>query len=105
MEMIDTTKYSCHYQNFQITTKSGRCLSFGLSEVADADAETTLKCFTTTVEDVCNVLEGDKDNCFAELITSIKNTMSDQGPVNPLFNSKLEILRSKPYAESFRELG
>ena len=93
-----STKYSRHYQNFQITTKSGRALSFGMSEVVDADAEATLHAFITTVEDVCDVISdiGDnKEKKFAELVTSIKNTMSDQGPVNPLFNSKLSILRSE----------
>ena len=33
-----TSKYSRHYQNFQVTTSSGRTLSFGLAEIAGGDA-------------------------------------------------------------------
>ena len=90
-----TSKYSRHYQNFQITTKSGRTLSFGLTEVADADAETVLNTFTDSVKDICDAIDGDKEKDFSLLVASIKNTMSDLGPVNPLFNSKLEIIRSE----------
>ena len=89
-----TSKYSRHYQNFQITTKSGRTLSLGLSEVADADAETVLNTFTDSVKDICDSIDCDKEKDFSLLVTSIKNTMSDLGPVNPLFNLKLEIIRS-----------
>ncbi|XP_047136822.1 centromere-associated protein E-like [Hydra vulgaris] len=35
-----TQKYHKHYQNFQITTTSGKTLSFGLSEVVGKDAAT-----------------------------------------------------------------
>ena len=90
-----TSKYSRHYQNFQITTKSGRTPSFSLTEVADADAETVLITFTGSVKDICDAIDGDKEKDFSLLVASIKNTMSDLGPVNPLFNSKLEIIRSE----------
>ena len=40
-----------------------------------------------------DVLNGDKEKDFAKLITSITNTMSDMGPVNPLFNKKLQAFR------------
>ena len=33
-----TSKYSRHYQNFQVTTSSGRTLSFGFAEIAGGDA-------------------------------------------------------------------
>ena len=36
--------------------------------------------------------DGEKGKDFSLLVTPIKNTMSDIGPVNPLFNSKLEII-------------
>ena len=88
-----TIKYSRHYQNFQITTRSGRTLSLGLIEVADADAETVLKTFIQTIDDLTDVIDGDKEKDLASLVTSIKNTMSDMGPVCPLFNTKLETFR------------
>ena len=34
-----------------------------------------------------------KDVNFAKLLESIKTTMSDQGPINPLFNVQLKVLR------------
>ena len=60
-----TSKYSRHYKNFQITTKSGRTLSFGLTEAADADAETVLNTFTDSVKDICDAIDGDKEKDFS----------------------------------------
>ena len=89
-----TSKYSKHYQNFQVTTGSGKTLSFGLAEIVGGDAASTLQCFTETIDELCDVItDSDKDETFAKLITSIKNTMSDLGPVNPLFNKLLKSLR------------
>ena len=34
-----------------------------------------------------------KSENFAKLISSIQSTMSDLGPVNPLFNTELNVLR------------
>ena len=95
-----TSKYSKHYQNFQITTKSGDTLSFGLSEVATADASAVLKDLLKTIDSICDVLEEgdgleDKVTNFEKLVCSIKNTMSDLGPVNPLFNEKFKAVREE----------
>ncbi|XP_057300254.1 uncharacterized protein LOC130630693 [Hydractinia symbiolongicarpus] len=91
-----TSKYHKHYQNFQITTSKGKTLTFGLSEVAGGDAATVMKNFTDTIDDMCDILkECDKDANFSRLVTSIKSTMSDLGPINPLFNSQLKSLREK----------
>ncbi|XP_065679997.1 uncharacterized protein LOC105850680 [Hydra vulgaris] len=91
-----TQKYHRHYQNFQITTTSGKTLSFGLSEVVGKDAATVLQNFTNIVDDICDVVSNsatEKEINFAKLITSIKSTMSDLSSVNPLFNSQLKTLR------------
>ena len=91
-----TGKYHKHYQNFQITTSHGKTLSFGLSEVAGGDAATVLKNFTATIDDICDVLnENNKEYNYASLISTIKSTMSDLGPINPLFNSQLKSLREQ----------
>ena len=55
----DTSKYSRHYQNFQVTTQSGESLSFGLLEVADSDANTVLKFLS-----VISLLDIVKKNCM-----------------------------------------
>ncbi|XP_065669266.1 uncharacterized protein LOC136088717 [Hydra vulgaris] len=101
-----TQKYQKHYQNFQITTTSGKTLSFGLSEVVGKDAATVLQNFTNIVDDICDVVSNsatEKEINFAKLITSIKSTMSDLSSVNPLFNSQLKTLREKllPIAISY----
>ena len=71
-------------------------MSFGLSEVSSGDAATTLKCFTETIDDLCDAVGSkDKDADFANMITSIKTTMSDLGPINPVFNCKLKVLREE----------
>ncbi|XP_065641561.1 uncharacterized protein LOC136073625 isoform X1 [Hydra vulgaris] len=93
-----TQKYHKHYQNFQVTTTSGKTLSFGLSEVVGKDAATVLQNFTNIVDDICDVVSNsatEKEINFAKLITSIKSTMSDLSSVNPLFNSQLKTLREK----------
>ena len=36
---------------------------------------------------------GDNDINFAKVFSPIKNTMSDLGPVNSLFNSQLKLLK------------
>ena len=36
---------------------------------------------------------GDSEINFAKVVSSIKNTMSDLGPVNSLFNSQLKLLK------------
>ena len=90
-----TSKYHKHYQNFQITTKDKKTLSFGLSEIAGADAASVLKEFVWVTDEICYALSDKsvKDVTFAKLLESIKTTMSDQGPINPVFNAQLKILR------------
>ncbi|XP_065655072.1 uncharacterized protein LOC136081590 [Hydra vulgaris] len=74
-----TQKYHKHYQNFQITTTSGKTLSFGLSEVVGEDAATVLQNFTNIVDDISDVVSNsatEKEINFAKLITPIKSTMN-----------------------------
>ena len=51
-----TNKYHKHYQNFQITTKDKKTLSFGLSEIAGADAASVLKEFVWVTDEICSAL-------------------------------------------------
>ena len=75
-----TSKYHRNYQNFQVTTTSGKTLSFGLTEMAGGDAASTLQCLTETIDDICDVLdESDKEFNYSKLICSFKTTMSDLG--------------------------
>ena len=77
------------------TTSSGGILSLGLAEVADANAGAVLKTFTDIIDDLTDALNADKGEDFSTLVCSIKNTMSDMGPVNPLFDRKLQAFREE----------
>ena len=90
-----TTKYHKKYQNFQVTTKDKRTLSFGLGEMAGGDAASALQEFTLMADEIADSISGgsDKELNFARLMESITSTMSDQGPINPIFNSQLKVLR------------
>ena len=97
-----TSKYHRHFQDFQITTTSGRQLSFGLSEIISGDGQSIFELFSEALADLCGVIDnGDSTEInFVKLVSSIKNTMSDLGPVNPLFNGQLKSLR-----EGIRKFG
>ena len=90
-----TTKFHRHFQNFQITTKTGRSYSFGLCEVASGDVAATMNALCEAVDDLSAAINNDveKDKNVAMLLSSIKSTMSDLGPVNPGFNTQLRLLR------------
>ena len=91
-----TTKFHHHYQGFQITLRNGKQITIGLTEVGAGDAETYLEAFRSTVKEIAEaVTTEDRDNTIAKLVTSLKNTMGDQGPTNPLFNAKLQELREE----------
>ena len=90
-----TTKFHRHFQNFQITTKTGRSYSFGLCEVASRDLAATMNALCEVVDDLSAAINNDVENdkTFAMSVSSIKSTMSNLGPVNPGFNSQLRLLR------------
>ena len=56
---------------FQITTATGRTLSFGLSEIFGGDAASTLQSFTESIDDLCMAIDSkDNETDFAKLISS-----------------------------------
>ena len=92
-----TTKYR-HYQDFEVTTPSCQTYSMGLLELGKSDTEAIMDAFKHRVEEIAQALSsGDEkasvENKVAELVTSIKSTMSDQGPTNATFNEQLAELR------------
>ena len=93
-----TTKYHRHYQDFEVTTPSCQTYSMGLLELGKSDTEAIMDAFKHRVEEIVQALSsGDEkasvENKVAELVTSIKSTMSDQGPTNATFNEQLTELR------------
>ncbi|XP_003729015.2 uncharacterized protein LOC100888157 [Strongylocentrotus purpuratus] len=93
-----TTKFHRHYQGFQVTLPDKEQISIGLVEVGAGDAETYLDAFKRAISDiaeaVCSDQSTEQEKKIAALVTSVKNTMGDQGPTNPQFNK---------YVQSFRE--
>ena len=91
-----TSKYFKHYQSYQVTLSNGNSMSIGLTEVGCADSDTMLQSFKSLVQDLadsCSQHEVQRDVKVAKLVTSITNTMSDQGSINPIFNSALSEMR------------
>ncbi|CAH3185331.1 unnamed protein product [Porites evermanni] len=89
-----TTKYHRHYQDFEITTPS-----LGLLELGKSDTEAIMDSFKYRVKEIAQALSSGEnltvEDKVAELVTSIKNTMSDQGPTNATFNEQLTELQKE----------
>lgn len=88
-----TSKFHRHFQSFQITTSEGITLSAGLSEVARGDAATLFEEFESVISELASSIQGDHQTTIAQLVVSLISTMSDQGSVNPVFNTKLQKVR------------
>ena len=88
-----TSKYSKHYQNFQVTVRDGRQYSMGMMDMGNQNVQALLKAFDGKIREfaesvaVCNSKEVEQS--AAELLCSLKSTLSDQGPTNPGFNEEL----------------
>ena len=93
-----TTKYHCHYQNFQVNIAEGVPLSVGLIEIVDQDAETALSVWKEHIPEIaqaiCNqkVVTDSVTETINKLLCSVKNTMSDRCVTNGVFNKLLEDL-------------
>ena len=94
-----TTKYHRHYQDFEITTPSCQTYSMGLLELGKSDTEAIMDSFKYRVKEIAQALSSGEnltvEDKVAELVTSIKSTMSDQGPTNATFNEQLAELRKE----------
>ena len=95
-----TTKYHRHYQTFQVTTQTGQSLSAGLLELGSQDAESLLQAWKERVAAIAKALASGTDqnninNTVDKLISSVKNTVSDQCATNGVFNRLLQSLREE----------
>ena len=81
----------------QISLSSGETLSLCLKEIAGGDTAAVMNSFLDTINDLSDTLtkEGVENRSFyvGKIVSSIKSTMLDRGPVNPCFNKQLHILR------------
>ncbi|XP_077987620.1 uncharacterized protein LOC144442217 [Glandiceps talaboti] len=94
-----TSKFHRHYQGFQVTLSSGKTFTLGLQETSGGTTADVLQAFTDIIDDMADVITSDtegnaKELQVAQLITSLRSTMSDQGPTSETFNKEVEILRT-----------
>ena len=93
-----TTKFHHHYQGFQTTLRDGKQMTLGMVEVGSGDANTYMEAFKSVIGDIAEAVTGtnsDKAQSIANLVTSLKNTMGDQGPTNSQFNSQVKEFREQ----------
>ena len=89
-----TTKYHRHDQDFEVTTPSCQTYSMGLLELGKSDTETVKDSFKYRINEKAQALSSCNEKAsvedkVAELVSSIKNIMSDKGPTNATFNEQL----------------
>lgn len=88
-----TTKFHKHYQDFEISLSSGKTMTLGLVDQAGGDTETTFESFMYRIKELAMCIEQGTEETTAQLLASLKTTMSDQGPINPSFNRELQSVR------------
>lgn len=72
-------------------------MSIGLSELGSSNTESVFNSFKDLASEIASTVctsPAEKEAKVNSLVTSIINTMSDQGAINPVFNKALADLRS-----------
>ena len=87
-----TSKYHRHYQDFEVTTPTGQTYSIGLLEMGKQSTEAIVDALKFRIQEIALALSDSQQEMeigmkVAELVTSVKNTMSDQRTQLPIFVS------------------
>ena len=95
-----TSKYHRHCQDFEVTTPAGQTYSIGLLERGKQDTEAIVDGFKFRIQEIASALSDSQQETevalkVAKLVTSVQNTMSDQGTTNAPFNEQLETIRTE----------
>ena len=91
-----TTKKHREYECYQTTLPTGKTLSLGMIEVPSQSADNNFEAFKNLFSELASTSCPEaKDRAYAELITTIQTTMSDQGATNPKFFSLINSLRNE----------
>lgn len=89
-----TTKFHSKYQDFEVTMADGNTMTLGIVDQIGGDAESTFDSFMYRIKELAGAIQqGTETENTAKLLASLKTTMSDQGPINPLFNQQLKTMR------------
>ena len=96
-----TTKHHRKYQNFQVTLPDGSSRTIAMVEMGAGDTDAVMESFEEQIHQLASTLshlddiDKSTNTIYKELITTIKATMTDQGPTMPQFNQKLDAIRQE----------
>ena len=76
-----------------------RNIRTGMMEMGDGDTNAVLDAFNERIHNLATTLQtiytGEApDDVHKELVTTVKSTMTDQGPTMPQFNERLQSVRT-----------
>ena len=100
LQIDGTTKKFKEFATFNITTGEGQSLSLGFEELPGGNTNSYISATRDMLYDVAKLLlpedagQVQTDTKVAQLLASVKNTMSDRHVVNKCYNSQLSEWRS-----------
>ena len=107
----ETSKNSDRLQAYLLVGRddsdSMKYVCLGIEGVATKAARESLDTFTSRLNTIKGIMDGEDKQFITEILISIKNCMSDQASTQRLFNTLLSDLRKKvlPYLKRGRELS
>lgn len=92
-----TTKYGQHFATYDVTNpEDSITYNLGIRHIFSGSSQDTLETFKEILDDIDNVQQAlGKDPVSAEIISKIKNTMSDRHSAEKLFNEMLGDFRAE----------
>ena len=91
-----TTKFGEHFSTYDIRTKEAITYTLGIRHVFSGSAKNTLETFQEILSDIDSVQQALGGNArSAEIVTKLKNTMSDCHAAEKLFNELLSEYRAE----------
>ncbi|XP_063962848.1 uncharacterized protein LOC135155998 [Lytechinus pictus] len=100
-----TMKYLKKNRKFQVTLPDGTSRTMGLCEMAGRDTSAVFDSFTAQVQELADSISTEateSTNITKKIMTTIKSTMTDQGPTMPQFSDKLRVLKEELLPEVVR---
>ena len=91
-----TTKFGEHFSAYDIRTEEAITYTLGIRHVFSGSAQNTLETFQEILSDISGVQQAlGKNSKSAEIVTKLKNTMSDRHAAEKLFNELFSEYRVK----------
>ena len=96
MQTDGTTKFGEHFSTYDIRTEEAVTYTLGIRHVFSGSAKNTLETFQEILSDIDSVQKALGGNArSAEIVTKLKNTMSDRHAAEKLFNELLMEYRAE----------